>query len=311
MREPFFMGDVNSEQKGAKPFLKWAGGKSQLIQAINTVLPHNFLKEENVTYFEPFIGSGAIMFWLLQQYKTIKKAVINDVNSDLTKAYSIIKNEPFLLIKVLAAIQEKYYNFSEEDRQKYYLEKRHEFNTRSLSTLNNTALLIFLNRTCFNGLYRVNSKNSFNVPFGRYTRPRICDAETIIADSKVLERVTILNGDYTATLQHANKKCFFYFDPPYKPISKTSSFNAYATDNFGDKEQIRLKNFCDELTLSGYKWLLSNSDPKNTNPADDFFDELFTGPGVTIERVKAKRVINSNSSGRGEIYELLIRNYNS
>ncbi len=197
-------------------------------------------------------------------------------------------------------IQDKYYSLpSEQDRRSFFLAKRDEFNSRHLSSLENTVLLIFLNRTCFNGLYRVNSKNHFNVPFGKYDKPKICDPETIMADSNILQRVTILNGDYRETLHHATKDSFFYFDPPYKPISKTSSFNSYAKNTFDDTEQVRLKHFCDELTTKGYKWLLSNSDPKNTNPGDNFFDDLYTGPSINISRVKAKRTINSNSTKKG------------
>lgn len=296
----------------AKPFLKWAGGKRQLITEIESALPKNIHKKNELTYIEPFIGSGAIMFWFLQKFKNVRKAVINDINGDLTKAYTIIKEEPYLLIDSLSLIQSKYYSLKDdEDRKSFFLEKRDEFNSRHLSYLDNTALLIFLNRTCFNGLYRVNSKNHFNVPFGKYDKPKICDPETIIADSTVLQRVTILNGDYKETLKHATKDTFFYFDPPYKPISKTSSFNSYAKDTFDDAAQIRLKNFCDELSVKNYQWLLSNSDPKNTNPNDNFFDDLYSGNTISIRRVKAKRSINSDSSKRGEIHELLISNYDS
>jgi len=294
----------------AKPFLKWAGGKSQLIAAIEAALPKDISNIRELTYIEPFIGSGAVMFWFLQKYSNVRKAIINDVNADLAKAYNVIKEEPYILIERLTTIQKKYYSFTtEDDRQKFFLEKRAEFNSRHLSALDNTSLLIFLNRTCFNGLYRVNSKNHFNVPFGKYNNPKICDPETILADSKILQRVVILNGDYTETIHHATANSFFYFDPPYKPISKTSSFNAYAKDSFDDKEQIRLKQFCDTLTGKGDKWLLSNSDPKNINPDDNFFDDLYRSSTIHIDRVKARRAINSNASKRGEIHELLIHNY--
>ncbi len=294
----------------AKPFLKWAGGKSQLIPAIEASLPKDFKQRKSLSYFEPFIGSGAVMFWFLQRYPNIKHAVINDVNTDLTHAYITIKKQPASLIEALKSIQDNYYSLpTEENRRNFFLAKRDEFNKRLLNSLNNTAIMIFLNRTCFNGLYRVNSKNHFNVPFGKYDKPKICDTETIIADSNILQRVTILNGDYEDTLKHATENGFFYFDPPYKPISKTSSFNAYAKDIFNDEEQIRLKLFCDKLSKKGYQWLLSNSDPKNVNADDNFFDDLYAGESVYISRIKAKRIINSNSTKRGEINELLICNY--
>jgi len=298
------------EAQYAKPFLKWAGGKRQLIAAIEAVLPADISNRKHLTYVEPFIGSGALMFWFLQKFPNVRSAVINDINPDLTQAYTTVKDQPYDLINALKSIQDKYYNLSsDEDRKSFFLEKRDEFNSRQLSFLHNTALLIFLNRTCFNGLYRVNSKGHFNVPFGRYENPTICDPETIIADSQILQRVTILNGDYQETLRYATDDSFFYFDPPYKPISKTSSFNSYAKDTFDDNEQVRLRHFCDILTERGIQWLLSNSDPKNTNPEDNFFDDLFSDASITITRVKAKRTINANSTKRGEINELLIRNH--
>lgn len=289
----------------AKPFLKWAGGKGQLINAIEAALPKNINEQENLTYIEPFIGSGAVLFWLLQQYPSIEKAVINDINTDLTNAYTVIKENPFGLIDELQQVQSSYYKLStEEKRKSFYLRKRALFNERRLTIIENTATLIFLNRTCFNGLYRVNSKNEFNVPFGKYDKPKICDEDTILADSKLLQRVTILNGDFRDTLKHADKNSFFYFDPPYKPISKTSSFNAYAKDSFDDAEQERLKKFCDEISAKGHQWLLSNSDP-----GDNFFENLYSGKNIYINKVKARRSINSVASKRGEIAELLISNY--
>ncbi|MBL7763357.1 MAG: DNA adenine methylase [Chitinophagaceae bacterium] len=296
---------ISQKAGNAKPFLKWAGGKGQLIGAIEAALPKNINDRENLTYIEPFIGSGAILFWLLQRYPSIKKAVINDINTDLTNAYTVIKENPFALIDELQQIQADYYKLTtEEKRKSFYLQKRTVFNERRLTVIKNTATLIFLNRTCFNGLYRVNSRNEFNVPFGKYDKPKICDEDTILADSKLLQRVTILNGDFRDTLKHADKNSFFYFDPPYKPISKTSSFNAYAKDTFNDAEQERLKKFCDEISAKGHQWLLSNSDP-----GDNFFENLYSGKNIYIHKVKARRSINSVASKRGEIAELLISNY--
>jgi DNA adenine methylase len=294
----------------AKPFLKWAGGKGQLIPAIEAALPKELLVKKVVTYIEPFIGSGAVLFWIIKTYPNIQNAVINDINEDLVKAYTAIKHEPEKLIQVLQKIQADYFRLnSEEDRKLFFLVKRSFFNSRHLNELDNTALLIFLNRTCFNGLYRVNSSNEFNVPFGKYTNPKICDEKTIIADSKLLQRVTILHGDYKETMKYTTKNTFFYFDPPYKPISKTSSFNSYAKDTFDDAEQVRLKAFCDELSSKDIRWLLSNSDPKNVDPADNFFDDLYSSSSHFIDRIKARRAINSNATKRGEIFEILISNY--
>lgn len=293
----------------AKPFLKWAGGKGQLMPAIEAALPGDISKRKKLTYIEPFIGSGAVLFWFLKKHTNVQKAVINDINPDLTNAYITIRENPLALIESLKQLQTKYYKLDNAEQKQFYLEKREEFNVRNLPALDNTVLLIFLNKTCFNGLYRVNSKNQFNVPFGRHDNPKICDAETIMADSELLQRVTILNGDYQDTLKYATKDTFFYFDPPYRPISKSSSFTAYAKDVFDDDEQNRLKNFCDKLTVKGHQWLLSNSDPKNVDPDDNFFETLYSGNEIYIDKVKAKRAINSNAAKRGEITELMISNY--
>lgn len=298
------------EAMKAKPFVKWAGGKGQLIPAVEAALPEELGDQESLVYVEPFVGSGAVLFWFLQKFPNVRQAIINDINADLINAYSIVKKQPMLLIEALQAIQDKYYGLkSEECRRNFFSEKRDVFNSGSLSVLDKTALLFFLNRTCFNGLYRVNSQNRFNVPFGKYSRPKICDPETILADSSILQKVTILNGDYRKTMEHASGSAFFYIDPPYRAISKTSSFNAYAREAFGDDEQIALKQFCDGLSARGYRWLLSNSDPKNKDPGDNFFDDLYKGESLYIKRVKAKRTINANAAKRGEIMELLISNY--
>jgi len=301
-----------SKAMKAKPFLKWAGGKGQLIPAVEAALPGDLAGKESLVYVEPFAGSGAVLFWFLQKFPNVQHAIINDINTDLANAYRVVKEHPQLLIETLQVIQDKYYGLkSEEDRRNFFLEKREIFNSRALSVLDKTALLLFLNRTCFNGLYRVNSQNRFNVPFGKYSRPKICDPETILADSNILQKVTILNGDYRKTLEHASGRAFFYIDPPYRPISKTASFNAYAQKVFGDDEQIALKEFCDGLSAKGCRWLLSNSDPKNENPKDNFFDDLYKDESVYIKRVKAKRTINADAAKRGEIRELLISNYKS
>lgn len=289
-----------------KPFIKWVGGKTQLIDSIENTLPEDFEKKENLTYIEPFVGGGAVLFWILQKYPNIKKAVINDINPDLTTAYNTIKKNPIELINELRSISEEYLPLSEEKRKEYYLAKRDRFNSKSLETVENSALFIFLNRTCFNGLYRVNSKGLFNVPFGKYTNPKICDEQTILSDSELLQKVEILTGDFEETLKFAENDSFFYFDPPYKPLSETSSFNSYAKEEFNDKEQIRLGNFCQRIDLLGYSFILSNSDVKGKNPHDNFFDDLYNQ--FDIKRVYATRMVNANAEKRGKLTELLITN---
>jgi DNA adenine methylase len=298
---------IIGNRKHAKPFLKWAGGKTQLIPAIKSTIP-NELHNIPFTYVEPFIGSGAVFFWFLRHFPNIQKAVINDVNKDLIDTYLTIKLYPNDLVKELKELEKEYQSLDSQEKQKeLFLNKRALFNSRKNSIVIQSSLMIFLNRTCFNGLYRVNSKNQFNVPFGRYTNPTICDTENIYNVSVALENVTILNQDYSSTLPEIEGDTFFYFDPPYKPLSQTASFNSYAKDIFGDSEQQRLKVFCDELDRRGINWLLSNSDPKNTDPSNHFFDDLYNH--YYINRVRAKRTINSDASKRGDIFELLIHNY--
>lgn len=295
------------DKRNAKPFLKWAGGKTQLLRAIKAALPKD-LHTKPFTYVEPFVGSGAVLFSLLKSFPNISNAIINDVNKDLTDTYLTIKQHPDALIAELKKLEKAFQRLDTAVKQKeLFLHNRTLFNARKNSLTAQSALMIFLNRTCFNGLYRVNAKNSFNVPFGKYANPKICDEENIYQVSEALQNVTILNGDYAAALTSVSKDSFVYFDPPYKPLSQTASFNAYAKDGFDDGEQQRLKNICDDLTAKGISWLLSNSDPQNTDPQNRFFEELYSG--YYMSRVRAKRMINANATKRGEIYELLIHNY--
>lgn len=245
----------------AKPFIKWVGGKGQLIEQLEALLPADFEERENVTYIEPFVGGGAMLFYMLQTYPNIKSAVINDINPDLTLCYQVVRDNPTELIKSLNAIQSHYYDLrTEEERKMYFLQQRDRFNSKSLNEIDNTTLFFFLNRTCFNGLYRVNKAGKFNVPFGKYTTPTICDAAAIYADSKLLQKVEIMTGDFEQTYAKIMDNTFFYFDPPYRPLSNTSSFNDYSKEDFNDNAQIRLKLFCDRLNEVGVDFMLSNSD---------------------------------------------------
>lgn len=291
----------------AKPFLKWAGGKSQLINIIEKELPLDF-NRHGYTYIEPFVGSGAMLFWVLNKYPNIRKAIINDINVDLINAYKTVRYDVEGLISILKTWETEYHGLSENQEQKkiYFYEKRRLFNQRNLDRGTQAALFIFLNRTCFNGLYRVNRKNEFNVPIGSYKQPVICHEDNLQAVHRVLQNVEILNTDFAETLKYAKKKTLFYFDPPYKPLSRTSSFNAYSKDNFNDEEQIRLAEFCKKIDKSGHTWILSNSDVRGKNPEDDFFDRLYAD--YRIIRVKARRIINSDPDKRGELNELLITN---
>ncbi len=292
----------------AKPFIKWVGGKTQLIEQLEEHLPADFGNWENVTYIEPFVGGGAMLFYMLQRYPNIKHAIINDINSDLTTCYRTIRDTPEQLIESLKDIENAYFALESEDaRREFYMAVRDRYNEKELEPIENTTKFIFLNRTCFNGLYRVNKKGLFNVPFGKYKNPTICDAETIRKDSELLQRVVILNSDFEDTLEYAQGNAIFYFDPPYRPLSDTSSFNDYTKESFNDDAQIRLKEFCDRINSSGYKFLLSNSDCKGKNEEDNFFDVLYRS--YHIDRVWASRSINSNPSKRGKLTEIVVHNY--
>lgn len=295
----------------AKPFLKWAGGKGQLLTQLDEHLPEELQRQE-FTYIEPFVGGGAMLFHMLRKFPNITHAVINDINPHLVTAYRTIKDRPRELIEHLATLEREYYALSDEEAKKeFYLGIRDLFNESVLDDVNRTKYLIFLNRTCFNGLYRVNAKGKFNVPFGRNLHPTICNADTIIADSEALNRahVTILNGDFERTIDEMGKGItFFYFDPPYRPLNATSSFNSYAKEEFNDNEQIRLRNYCVRLNEHpDVRWMLSNSDCSAKNPEDTFFENIYAD--FHIYRVHASRAINANPNKRGKLTELLIKNY--
>ena len=192
-------------------------------------------------------------------------------------------------------------------KREMFMAVRQRYNEKNLDPIENTAKFFFLNRTCFNGLYRVNKKGLFNVPCGKYMQPQICDEDTLRADSNLLKRVEILEGDFENTLNYAQGETLFYFDPPYRPLSDTSSFNDYTKEAFNDESQIRLKEFCDQVVEEGYSFMLSNSDCKGKNEADNFFDVLYAD--YYIDRVMASRNVNANGAKRGKISELLVHSY--
>lgn len=292
----------------AKPFIKWVGGKSQLIEQLDAQLPADFGKWENVTYIEPFVGGGAMLFYMLQRYPNIQRAIINDINSDLTTCYQTVRDTPEQLIKALKTLEEEYLSLqTDEERKDFFLAVRSQYNEKNLDAIENTTKFFFLNKTCFNGLYRVNKKGLFNVPFGRYANPTICDPDTIRKDSELLQRVEILTGDFEETFAYAKGKTLFYFDPPYRPLSDTSNFNDYAKEAFNDDAQIRLKEYCDRIDEANFKFMLSNSDGKGKDEENNFFDVLYKS--YQIERVWASRSINSVASKRGKLTEILVRNY--
>lgn len=291
-----------------KPYLKWAGGKSQLLPEIIARLP-KFVYQQDFCMVEPFIGGGAFSFWALSELEYLKKLIINDYNTDLINVYRSMQKNPYDLIAELNYLQSDYDKLITLDAKKpYFYEQRELFNQRSLSEVKQASLFIFLNKAGFNGLYRVNKNNQFNVPIGSYKKPTFLDERHILALSEKLQDVVIFVGDYSQTLEAVPKHmpCLFYIDPPYRPISTTASFTAYAEHGFDDAEQIRLAHFCQKLDALGHCFILSNSDPKNHDENDNFFDDLYHG--FQIERVRANRTISAKSDGRKEINELLISN---
>ena len=290
--------------KTVKPFIKWAGGKSQLLGEIRKTYPAEINR-----YCEPFVGGGAVLFDILANFRP-EEVLINDINPELVNAYIQIRDNAEKIILMLSAMQENFWNMDTHDRKEYYYEKRDRFNeiiNTSGLLLEKAALFIFLNKTCFNGLYRVNSKGLYNVPMGSYKKPLICDTDNIRLISGLLKCVEIQCGDYSKCADFIDKSTFVYIDPPYRPLSETSSFTSYAKEEFGDEQQIQLCHFIEQISDRGAKVVASNSDPKNTDENDNFFDEIYKM--FKIKRVSATRMINSDSKGRGTVSELLIYNY--
>jgi DNA adenine methylase len=275
-----------------KPFLKWAGGKRQLLSEIKKHIPRGI---NNYTYYEPFIGAGAVLFDLQP-----KRAIINDFNTQLVLTYTVVKEN----VEELIVLLKKYKNMNDEE---YYYEIRNldrnmiKFN--KLTSIEKAARLIFLNKTCFNGLYRVNSQGLFNVPYGKYKNPAICEELVLRQISNYLNvhEIKILNVDFEQAVSDVDKKSFIYFDPPYHSPNKTN-FTGYQADGFGAKEQERLRNVMIKMTKCGAKCLLSNSDT-------EYIRELYDYDPFEIIPVQAKRAINSDSAGRGNVNEVLIKNW--
>ena len=306
-----------------KPFLKWAGGKTQLLDQIMDRLPKDIKdtckdgkKGVIDKYFEPFVGGGAVFFCLTNHYD-INHAFLGDTNKDLILTYSVIKYKPYDLIEKLTDLSNEYKkeNSSYDDKKDMFYCKRDEFNELhnidpfglSDKHINVASLMIFLNKTCFNGLYRVNKDNDFNVPFAGPKNPLICDKENILEVSDKLKGVELFIGDYSKSIVGMNKNSLVYFDPPYRPINGKKSFEGYSKSDFNDDHQKDLSNFCKKIDKKGVKFILSNSDPWNYDKNDNFFDDLYNS--FNVERIYAKRFINSNGNKRGPITEILVSNY--
>lgn len=294
----------------ASPILKWAGGKGQLLPTLNTHYPQALLDGTIDTYIEPFVGGGAVFFDIANQF-AFRQAFLFDVNPELVTLYRTVKEDVESLIAALGSLEAAFLKHDAQGREAYFYDVRATYNAAprqpsAKQQLARAAQTVFLNRTCFNGLYRVNGKGEFNVPYGRYKNPAIVMPERLRSASAALSRATLLQADFAQAANYVNGNTFIYYDPPYRPLSATSSFNSYAKDTFDDAEQARLADTFRALDARGVKQLLSNSDP--TNYGDDpFFDDLYRG--YDIVRVEAKRMINADASKRGSLREILVRNY--
>jgi DNA adenine methylase len=299
----------------ARPFLKWAGGKTQLLGEFSKRFPPGMKKGEITKYVEPFVGGGAVFFYLNQRF-SFSHCYICDINEELILSYRVIKKSVRELIKELNTLESGYSSKNDNEKEDLYYGIRDSFNQEKphinfkryhSGWIKRAAQIIFLNRTCYNGLFRVNMKGEFNVPFGRYRNPEILNEDNLNDVAFLLKTTRIMSGDFTGCGRFIDDHTFVYLDPPYRPLNDTSSFTSYSKGGFSDSDQERLAKFFRELDEKGAKILLSNSDPKNENPDDTFFEDLYSG--YTIERVPAKRNISCIGTGRGEINELIITNY--
>jgi len=274
----------NIPKKRVEPFLKWAGGKSQLLEQFKPLFPKEGTYKK---YIEPFIGGGAVFFYLEP-----KEAILSDLNKDLIEAYKVVKSHSKELIELLKKYEKKH-------SKEFYLKIREEYNTDKLDKITKAAHLIYLNKTCFNGLYRVNSKGKFNVPFGQHKKFSVNEFG-ILATSKILKNTKIEHTDFTHVLKNAKKGDFVYFDPPYYPLNNGSNFTTYTKENFLENEQEELKKTFKKLDARGCILMLSNSDTP-------YIRKLYKEWNIT--KVSAKRFINCMAEKRGDVFEVVIRNY--
>lgn len=307
----------------ARPFLKWAGGKGQLIKSLSAYFPAALSDGTITDYYEPFLGGGALFFHLMQAYP-LRKAFLMDANEEIVLLYKVVQKDVGELVGILEQMERDYRKLPAEKRQDRFLRVRTalnkarpgmDFRKYSTAWIERASQLLFLNKTCYNGLFRVNRDGGFNTPFGRYANPTIADGENLRAASALLAKARIRLGDFGELWDLDAKRgfvkpgSFIYYDPPYRPLSRTASFTAYSRFAFGDDEQERLARMFRALDRKGVWQMLSNSDPKNTAPEDDFFERTYARYQGTFWRVPASRAINSVGKGRGRINEIVITNY--
>ena len=297
----------------ARPFLKWAGGKTQLLPALIESLPPR--PEDGYQYAEAFLGGGAL-FFELENRGWIKSATLNDANPELILCYKTIRDSFAPVLVELRKIEDSFPK-NLELQSDFFYQAREEWNSEICESVDfypkkrvvrRVALTIFLNKTCYNGLFRVNRKGEFNTPFGKYENPKICDEPNLRSVSEALQSVQLLCGDYSELNNQVTPFDLIYFDPPYRPLTTSSSFTAYSRSGFNDKNQKELAEFVTTISESETNILLSNSDPKVEDPEDEFFDDLYKG--FVVKRILASRTINSKGNRRGKITEILVSNYN-
>lgn len=299
----------------AKPFVKWAGGKGKLLKTLEQHLPADFAQQEAITYIEPFVGGGAMLFHMLEAHPNINRVIINDINPELMACYTQVKTEPQNLIDELHHLETEFYAIEDmEARRSFFYGIRDAYNdlkahpNNIFEEITKAAYFIFLNRTCFNGLYRENNHGNFNVPFGRYANPKICNAESLMTCHTALQNVEILCGNYQNVLAHIRPEeyNFFYFDPPYRPLLGANNFKDYTQFEFEDQQQNELHDFCDQVRALGARVMLSNSDSE-IEPGVNFFAQLYHD--YNFHQIMAPRVINAFAAQRVPQREVLITNY--
>jgi DNA adenine methylase len=301
-----------------KPFVKWAGGKRQLISQFTNIYPSRLSSGSIDTYVEPFLGGGAVLFDLISKYK-FKRIIVNDINPILIQTYICIRDYLPEFVFAIEELKVEYHSYEiMDDKNAMFLRIRKEFNYLKNtnweadveSKVKICSYFMFLNKTCFNGLYRENKKGEFNVSFGKSVAPAIYDYSDLLNTSRFMQNIEFYNLDFEDLLSKfdVNSKMLIYFDPPYRPVNSTSNFNSYSKANFTEKDQIRLAKTFREMNDKGAYLMLSNSNPSNINSNDTFFSEYYHG--FDIEEVSARRVINSNSAKRGAISEVLVNNRN-
>ncbi len=306
---------IEKSEIKAKPFLKWVGGKGQLVGRFADIYPVELASGQVKYYFEPFLGGGAVFFDITSNYK-IKSAMLYDINDELVLTYKVVQRDADKLLEFLRRYRRDYLDLPFDRRKEYFYEMRTNYNMQrfnidfkkySENWILRAAQVIFLNKTCYNGLFRVNSKGAFNSPAGDYKNPRIFSEENLLNASKLLSCAEIIKADFKDFKPPNVEGSFIYLDPPYRPISHTAYFTSYAKNEFTDMDQYVLADLYKELDKKGAKLMLSNSDPKNIDPDDNFFDKLYKD--YYVKRIQAKRMINSVVAGRGEINELIVTNY--